>query len=185
MLVLEQKEQKINKSVLRKRALEKRAAFNKLGIIEKSSKIIVSKILNSDIYKNAKNIALYFPIKNEIDLTSLLCDKDKKFYFPCCHDSELEFREFLGCDKLKEGKFGILEPLGEVVEPKKLNIVFTPALLVNRHGFRLGYGKGFYDRFFNKYKEDFIKVAVVQSQFVSDEFVQDDFDIKCDYILSD
>ena len=65
----------IKKDELRKIALSKRADFNK-----NKSVLIVHKILNSEEFKNAKNIALYYPINHEIDITGILNTEDKNFY---------------------------------------------------------------------------------------------------------
>ncbi|MBQ9150148.1 hypothetical protein IJX73_04370, partial [bacterium] len=79
-----------NKNELRKYAMQKRNSFADSGVLENKSSIIIQKILNSSEFNNSNHIALYFPIKNEIDLTSLLNLKDKNFYLPRCNNNELE-----------------------------------------------------------------------------------------------
>ena len=145
---------------------------------------IISKILNSSDFKKAKNIALYYPIKNEIDLTGLFAIGDKNFYLPRCVNNELEFVKFDGFENLKVGSFNILEPIGQGVNPEMLDIIYTPALIANKKCFRLGYGKGFYDRFFKKHNLKAKKVIVISEKLVLDEFIEDNFDIQCDYIIS-
>ena len=60
-----------DKITLRKQALQLRKTIALSGELKNKNSIIVQKILNSQDFKKAKNIALYYPIKNEIDLTSL------------------------------------------------------------------------------------------------------------------
>ncbi len=175
----------LTKKQLRKNALEKRKLFADSGILKKNSSLIVSKILNSDFFKNAKHVGLYFPIKNEVDILSLHKIKDKFFYLPSCVGDKLEFRHFNGIENLKLGSFGILESVLPPINPEILDVVFIPALMANKNCYRLGYGKGYYDRFFSQNKLKAKKIIVVQSAFVSDIFVQDFFDVKCDSILSE
>ena len=66
-----------NKNDLRKQAREFRNSLAMTGAIKNKSNIIVSKILNSNDFKEASCVAIYLPIKNEIDITGLLNVKGK------------------------------------------------------------------------------------------------------------
>jgi len=167
----------LDKKTLRKQALEKRAEFSRDLSIK-----IMHKILNSPEFKFAKNIALYMPIKNEIDLTDLFKIRDKNYYLPRCNNNELEFVKF--DNNLVDGAFGILEPKGDKINPEILDIVYIPALMANKKCYRLGYGKGFYDRFFAKNNIKAKKIIVISNELISDEFVEDKFDFQCDEIIS-
>jgi len=167
----------VDKKTLRKQALEKRAEFSRDLSIK-----IMHKILNSPEFKFAKNIALYMPIKNEIDLTDLFKIRDKNYYLPRCNNNELEFVKF--DNNLVDGAFGILEPKGDKINPEILDIVYIPALMANKKCYRLGYGKGFYDRFFAKNNIKAKKIIVISNELISDEFVEDKFDFQCDEIIS-
>ena len=82
------------------------------------------------------------------------------------------------------GKFNILEPIGEKINPSILDLIYIPALMANNNCYRLGYGKGFYDRFFAVNTTTAKKLIVVAKELVLDDFVQDEFDYKCDGIIS-
>jgi len=87
--------------------------------------------------------------------------------------------------KIEKNQFDIPEPIGGIEVPEeKLDIVFVPLLLADKKGFRIGYGKGFYDRFLSKCKKDCIKIGL--SVFEPIETIQDlnEFDIALDYIVS-
>lgn len=174
----------LKKQELRKQALQTRKSFADCGVLENKSSKIVQKILNSKDFKNAKHVAIYYPIKNEIDLTSLLNINDKFFYLPRCFNNELQFVKFSGVNNLKIGNYGIAEPLGNKINPEILDVIYIPALMANKHNYRLGYGKGYYDRFFAKQNLSAKKIIVVASELCSDIFVQDEFDFQCDSIIS-
>ena len=57
--------------------------------------------------------------------------------------------------KLVENKWGILEPItGQLLDEKLIDLVLVPLLVVDKQGNRVGYGKGFYDRFLSKCRKD-------------------------------
>ncbi|MGK6352483.1 5-formyltetrahydrofolate cyclo-ligase [Parapedobacter sp. DT-150] len=63
--------------------------------------------------------------------------------------------------KLSNNHWGIPEPEGGVsVLPEELDIVFVPLLAFDIHGNRVGYGKGFYDRFLSACRPDVLKVGL-------------------------
>lgn len=172
---------KLSKVELRKLALEKRKILEKNGTNAINSSNIVSKILNSKDFVSAKNVAIYYPVKNEINLLNLLKVEGKNFYFPRCKGLELEFVKYEN-NNLTLGAYEIMEPTGLAVKPEILDVIYVPCLMANKKNFRLGYGKGYYDRFFSKNKETLKakKIIVAAKELISDSFREDSFDIPCD-----
>ena len=154
-------------------------------VIEQEQHIKKTKYLRKMTQQRLKNIALYYPINSEIDITGLLKVKYKNFYLPRCINNELYFSKYIDDNSLVEGKFGIKEPQGEIVDPYIFDIIYIPALLANKKCYRLGYGKGFYDRFFAKNNINALKVIVVSSDFITDEFIEEAHDFRCDSLIYD
>jgi len=175
----------LDKKDIRKFAISKRNEMANLGVIKNISSLIVDKILKSKDYINSKNIAIYLSIKNEIDISKLLLDKSKNFYLPRCCGEDLEFSGFEGFKSLRQNKWGIFEPVGEKIDPSILDLIFVPALAANPDGYRIGYGKGFYDKFFAKYMLKAKKIVVVPSSLILNFDCHEKTDIICDYLLSD
>ena len=176
--------QVLDKKSNRQFAKKMRAQMVQNGLLTRKSSIVVSKILSSTDFKNAKNIALYFPLQGEIDITNLLKIEDKNFYLPRCHNLDLEFVKYVNHHSLVLGSFNIMEPLGESVEPEILDLIYIPALMANKRNYRLGYGKGYYDRFFSKNNCKAKKIIVVPNELISDDFKEEDNDYICDSIIS-
>ena len=174
-----------NKKELRKQALKKRNLLAQQGVMKNTSLKIVHKILNSKIFQEAKHIALFYPFKNEIDLRNLLRVENKNFYLPKCNDLDMDFIEYKNEENLIENKWGIMEPQGEKINPEILDVIYIPALLANKNLYRIGYGKGFYDRFFKKHHLKAKKIIVISNNFVIDENFEETFDIQADEILSE
>ena len=150
------------------------------------SKRITAKILSSDDFIKSKNIALYMPIKGEIDLTALFKVKNKNYYLPrCCSDNNLEFIKFVDYKNLVKGSFGIPEPKGNPVNPDIIDIIFIPALMANTSCYRLGWGKGYYDNFLNTHKLKCKKTIIIANNCITDDFKEDICDYRCDSILSE
>ena len=62
---------------------------------------------------------------------------------------------------MQEGRFGIIEPASlELFNEKEIDIILLPLLAFDEKGFRVGYGKGFYDRFILKCRVDVIKIGL-------------------------
>ncbi len=97
----------------------------------------------------------------------------------------LEHLEFNSESKLKVSEWGIAEPIGnEFVDEKKLDIVLVPMLCFDEKGFRVGHGKGFYDKFLSLCREDCLKVGLSLFKPVDEIEDVENFDVKLDYCIT-
>lgn len=86
---------------------------------------------------------------------------------------------------LKKNKYGIMEPEeGEVIDAKVIDMVLVPLLAFDGKGSRVGYGKGYYDRFLSQCREDVIKIGL--SFFDAADHIDDtdEFDIPLTYCVT-
>ncbi len=84
-----------------------------------------------------------------------------------------------------DNKYGIAEPVeGEEVAPNKIDLVFVPLLAFDKKGFRVGYGKGYYDRFLQHCREDVVTVGF--SYFEAVDKIEDthQFDVPLNYCIT-
>ncbi len=94
----------------------------------------------------------------------------------------LHFREET---ELIENRFGIAEPAGgEIFSPKEIDLVIVPLLAFDKRGFRVGYGKGYYDKFLSECRRDVIKIGL--SFFKPEEQIDgiNQFDISLNYCVT-
>lgn len=80
---------------------------------------------------------------------------------------------------------GITEPTdGKLVLPEEIDVVFVPFLVCDKHGYRVGYGKGFYDRYLAQCREDILKIGF--SYFAPVESIDNvqDFDIPLNFCIT-
>ena len=151
--------------------------------IQALSDCIAENLIKTDVYKNALNILFFYPLKDEINLLSLLKDSSKTFYLPKIDG------ENLLCCPYKEGDdtclscFNTCEPLTGPCEKRLIDLVIVPALACDKNGYRLGYGGGFYDRFLNGFLG--LKIACIPSKLLVDNVYPESHDVKMDYIITE
>lgn len=169
------------KNELRIKAKEIRKSLDMKSISEK----IVENIFNLKEYKKAKNILFFYPLEHEVDLLGLMINSDKNFYLPRVVGKEMEICPYVIGDELSESKFKTKEPICEPINPEVLDLIFVPALMVDKHLHRLGYGGGFYDRFLSKHAKSATKIAAISSALVVDELPSEDFDARIDLVVNE
>ncbi len=146
------------------------------------SRKISDKIRSLDVYKNAENVMIFYPLKYEINLLSLMED-NKQFYLPRVCGENLLVCPFAKCDRLAKSEFNVSEPLTESVSSDILDVVIVPALAVDTNNFRLGYGGGFYDRFLKGSKA--YSIVPVPQKLIVEKLPVDDFDVPVDCVVTE
>lgn len=167
-----------NKDNLRQKAKKIR---NKLDMKCISSRI-VSNIRKLEVYKNSKHVMLFYPLENEVDLLELLND-DKQFYLPRVKGENLEVCPYKLGDKLLKSNFKVLEPINEAVDKNMLDLVFVPALCVDNKCNRLGYGKGFYDRFLDDFEG--VSIIPISQSLIFSDICADRHDVCCTGVVTE
>lgn len=164
----------MDKKTIRQIILKRRRAYN-----SSSSNIVINKIINSKIIDSYQNIGIYFPINNEIDITSLKqIYPNKRFYLPTAKDV-LVFKEYT--DELAIGAFNIPEAKGSIIDRDKIDCFFIPCVGISNDKKRIGYGKGYYDKYLNGYNG--LKIGICYKNDSNIQCQMDEFDIILDYII--
>lgn len=168
---------RVSKQQLRKWAKEERKKLDILKISEK----LVCKLMESEEYKHAKNIMLFYPKENEIDLLALLDDKTKNFYLPKIQNKDLLCCPYGKGDDFCESCFKTKEPLSDSIDKNLLDLVIVPALAVDKNNYRLGYGGGFYDRFLSDLVAT--KITCISQVLIVETVYPESHDVKLDAII--
>lgn len=127
----------------------------------------------------AKHIGIYWAFKHELSLTELIKDSDKNFYLPRITAKTMEFVLLADREQLSPGKFGIMEPKG--IAYSNLDMIIVPAIGVHKNGQRLGYGKGYYDRYLKDFKG--FKLCVAHACQTITQDIKEPWDIACDKVI--
>lgn len=142
---------------------------------------LVQNLKEIDEYKRAKNIMIFYPKENEVNLLSLIEDETKTFYLPKIEGENLLCCPYKNGDELCVSCFKTKEPLSNAVEKSVLDLIIVPALAVDKDGYRLGYGGGFYDRFLAGV--NVFKIVCIPQDLVVDTVFPNDLDIKMDKVI--
>lgn len=178
------------KKLLRKEIIAKRKQFNESTVTAKNA-VITDKLLSLDKVQNADIVLPFVSANGEVgtrELISRLLGNGKTVAVPrCIDDSNMEFCVIHSFDDLEKGMYGIDEPKKScaVIDAadKENSVLIVPALCFNDKGYRLGYGKGYYDRFISRYKG--YTVGVCYKEFLTDDIPTDEYDKCVDIVVTD
>lgn len=181
------------KKQLRRKILEIRDLFT-ADEIRKKSLAITENFVGLEAYQKAEMIMFFVPFRNEVD-TRYLAERSmglrKKVLVPRTIKEKRELIPSLLLDwddDLVPGEYGIPEPPPEKlrpVEPRLIDMVIVPGVAFDLSGNRLGYGGGYYDRFFERLQEDTPLVAVVFDHQIVKRVPVDPWDRRVDAVVTE
>lgn len=144
------------------------------------------------VFRYAEKVLCYHPIRSEADLRPLMecaLSSGKELYLPLVHKDEagiMTFHRISSFSDLEKGSFGVMEPKKELPtweEDGESAVCFIPALAYGRDGYRLGYGKGYYDRFLAAFSGS--KVGVTYTELFLSEVPHNRFDCRADIVVTE
>ncbi|MDE6620040.1 MAG: 5-formyltetrahydrofolate cyclo-ligase [Lachnospiraceae bacterium] len=181
------------KAEIRKRILEIRKELTDDEIASKSG-AIVQKVIKTPEYREADNILLYADYCREVMTRGIFEDAllhRKKIYFPRVDKltNTMEFYQVISIRQLERGYMDILEPREDMraryqFQPKEDTLAILPGAAFDTSGYRVGYGKGFYDKFLAN-KRQLSTMALAFACQIVDEIPKDAHDIKMDKIVTE
>lgn len=179
-----------DKLKIRKLLLERRLSLSTEEVSSKS-KEIANNLFSLEEINSAQNIAIYLSFKNEVE-TKQIIEKfwklNKNVFVPitnsCCDC--LSFTKINSFSELVLDSRGILEPKEKTfVSSEEIDLFIVPGIAFDFNGNRLGFGKGFYDKFFSKNLIQSKKIALAFEFQVLEELPCEEHDVKIDIIVSE
>jgi 5-formyltetrahydrofolate cyclo-ligase len=147
------------------------------------SDYFVSQITTLACFQQAKVVALYYPLPGEANLLSLLVNSTKKYCFPKVIGNNLKFFEVHSLSDFSEGSFHVQEPTTtKEITKDTIDLMIIPCVGINHHLQRIGYGKGYYDRFCENYRG--LKITCVPSFFQTKNELNE-WDLTLDYVITE
>ena len=162
----------IIKMLDRKFMINKRLELSRSEVLAYSTNII-EQIKKLEFYNDKLLIASFMPINNEVEIKL-----ENKMCYPKVEGNDLVF--YIP-ESFKKGYFDILEPIGTKVDKNDIDIIIVPLLYFDKYNNRVGYGKGFYDRYLKDYKG--ITIGVAYDFQEVDKIDVKPTDVKLDYII--
>ena len=141
-------------------------------------------------FRHSETILLYAPLEGEIDVMPIAVkalELGKRVAFPRCVEDprNLDFKFISTLDELKSGSYSIAEPTEDMesVTDYSRSICIIPGVVFDDYGYRVGYGKGYYDRFLSAY--DGTKFGLAYSACILGEVPRGRFDRHVDILISE
>lgn len=180
----------MDKKELRQKYKALRAALS-LDETEQKSLAIANRLLQLDVWdKTYYHLFLTMDNQKEVHtdvVHHILCGRDKEVIVSRSDFETCTMVHYLLTDntKLKLSSYGIPEPIDGIEVPsRKIDVVFVPLLAYDNQGHRVGYGKGFYDRFLAECKPDVIKIGLSFFEPEEDSIPHNSTDIALDYCVT-
>ena len=151
---------------------------------------ICEALMNMVSFRYSETILMYAPLEGEIDIMPIAVKAlslGKRVAFPRCVEEprNLDFKYISSVDELRSGSYSIAEPPEELesVKDYSRSICIIPGIVFDKEGYRVGYGKGYYDRFLSVY--DGTKFGLAYSECILDEVPRGRFDRHVDILVSE
>ena len=165
-----------------------------IGEVQQKSEDIVDQVLLLNEYVRARGIACYVSKDTEVDTRVLIrtsLDRGKRVLIPVVKKGEVElfFSEIKDLGKeLAPGTFGILEPKLEFVrrvELDAIDLMFVPGIAWDKEGYRLGWGRGYFDRVIQKLPSHVKTAGLAFSLQLINRVPRDQFDVPVDMVITE
>jgi len=175
----------MDKITFRKMCIErvkKRKRVHSYGQDKQINKLLYNYITSS----KSKVIMLYLPLKIEVNINPLIkmLRKERKVLLvPFMEGESFSLVKYRLPLKIK--KFGVKEPNKSNRYNKKIDLAIVPIIGTDKTLRRVGFGKGFYDRFFAKNHKNISTIFFVGREYCfSSEVITDDWDVKGDFYIT-
>jgi 5-formyltetrahydrofolate cyclo-ligase len=180
----------MNKADLRKKYKALRQQLSETEVDDKSL-AIANQLLRLDVW-DASFYHVFLTIEEQQEINTdyvlnILAGKDKNIIISKSTFYDYSMTHYLLTDntKLKKNRHNIPEPIdGIEINPQQLEVVFIPLLAFDAKGNRIGYGKGFYDRFLADCKPDALKIGLSFFEAEKDIIETSEDDIRLDYCVT-
>lgn len=173
------------KNKLRQEYILKRTLLDEVYRTDASEKIFMH-VENLPQFKNAKSMFVYLSFGEEVATLDFINKhvSSKQIYVPKIVGADMQLVAVTNDTMYEQNKFGILEPVCKKYYEGMVDLVITPAIVFDKFGYRLGYGKGYYDKYFAK-KNYSYAVGVCYEKMLVEKLTIQDFDKKVNLVITE
>lgn len=181
------------KRELRQRIIEQRDLLSAQDIADKSNRIAQS-LYRQPAYCNAEAVMFFIAFGSEVDTKPMVEETIKRGKQALAPKALPETRELIPSQvldlnrDLQPGAYNILEPREDTLrprDPEMIDLLLVPGVGFDLKKRRLGYGGGYYDRFFERLKPQTPLVALAFELQILPEIPVDDWDRRVDLIITE
>lgn len=177
---------------IRKTYSEKRLALDTIQVRELSSKMVDH--FRSIALQGAQYLLSYYPIPERKEFDVTVCEQLLKLEnenmiiaWPKLLPDKATMDAVVKDDEtvMAANSFNILEPInGNIIDPQLIDVVFVPLLAFDLKGYRVGYGKGFYDRYLARCAQDVVKIGFSFFEAIDAIEDVDEYDVPLNFCIT-
>ncbi len=178
------------KKLLRRELIARRSQLD-AAERKAADEIIYRKLLSLKKVQNASAVLCYVSAHSEVDTRRFIencLELKKTVAAPKCLDGQsMVFKVIDSLSDLESGMYGIDEPKAYCRDISRErfcgSVLIVPGLSFDKDGYRLGYGKGYYDRFISRY--DGYCIGLCRKDFLTDSVLRDEYDMPVSLVITD
>lgn len=173
----------MDKAQARSNCLKARDALD-IKTAEEASLKIVSRFLEE--FSEFNSFLCYSRIKSEVDtaeLIKVLCSLKRAVYLPKVFGGEMEIGLYQGENSLITGAYGVREP-AVCAFPDSIDVAVVPGTAFDKSCARVGYGRGYYDRFLKKSRIGVVVGFAFECQVV-ESLIAESHDVPCNLLITE
>ena len=153
--------------------------------IEKISEKVKKNLISTDEYKTSKNILAYYSKESEISTVDYFNDETKNWFLPKIQEENLLVCKYEK-DKLQINQYNIKEPTTPKIDNlTSIDLILVPAIAADVNGYRIGYGRGYYDRFLVYSNINAKTIILTCEDLLYETIYPDKQDVKCSMIITE
>ena len=155
---------------------------------ENRSQNVCKMLLSMHCFEQSDWLYGYMPIRNEVDIRPFLehhLHKGKNIALPRVNGDTMEFYQITSFDDLKEGSFHILEPKEECPKVESCGFMLIPGVVFDLNGGRIGYGKGYYDKYFSTHSHALEKLGIAYTMQIIEDIPTTSQDARLHGLISE
>jgi len=182
---------KKEKDLFRKKVLQIRRVMTADERRQKNDRI-QRNITSLPAYQNAEIIMMYLNYWDEVETTGVAEETlkaRKKLIIPFCQGETIIPCQIKNIkDDVQLGTFGIREPGPDYlhpIPPEEIDLILVPGVVFDRQGKRIGFGKGFYDRFLPQLRKDVCIIGLAYDCQLVEKIAAEDHDFKMSLLLTE
>ena len=182
----------MDKRQLRKAIILKRADLAPQSRT-KAEQLIGKQLFDMQCFKNSHHVSSFVSFRDEIEMQAInemILKEGKVLVLPYIDMAvkKMTFHVVKSLDSLIKNTYGILEPNPELhpqINFKDIDLVLAPGVAFDQKGFRLGYGGGFYDRFFSQIEKTIPKIGIAFELQVVESLEVESYDQPITHLLTE
>lgn len=138
------------------------------------------------LFLQAKTVLFYYPLGNEVNLLPAADQAlrlGKRVGFPRTEKTGIRFYRVHDLCEFEPGMFGVMEPVGRELLQEE-GLLLTPGVVFDRSRNRMGYGRGYYDRYIGE-RSGVIKIGVCYEMQIARSIPTEKWDVPMDFLLTE